>query len=273
MDTQSTADTLGPHLYGEDVHNTPALVYTWVGAAFFVLGVLLCFIPPDPQGPANAMLVGGSLVAGLGALFLIVGLVRLLPNRGASWHVHERGIRLARRNGERVIEFTNVDVLTLKVVRVFFHGVCTGEVTDATFQAQHNKVILKQVRRPTSAPGAGLDRPGALAQACDKVAELIAGRMADRLRRGEPIAWIKATHIHPDGLAVPRSGEDRIPWSEIENVAIEQGVFQLWRRGTHGPVFKAPAHLPNLFPGYRLIADRVQGNVDNDHIPPPVNGG
>ena len=164
-------------------HNTPAVVYTCLGAAFLVAGVLVCFIPPDPRGPRNAMLIGGLVVANFGALCLIIGVVRLVPNLGASWHLHEHGVRLVGRSGKRVLPYKDVDELTLKVVRVFFHGVCTGEVHDATFKSHGpaNKVFIKQVRRPSTISGADLDRPGELAKACDKVAELIANRMAARL--------------------------------------------------------------------------------------------
>src|SRR5262245_38304327 len=258
-------DELGPRLYGESVHITPALVYTWLGAAFLFVGVLVSFIPPEPRAPQHAMLIGGLAVAGFGAICLIIGLVRLLPNRGASWHVHEHGIRLVRRSGERVLLYKDVDVLTLKVVRVFFHGVCTGEVHDATFTTIQpaGKVRLKQVRRPSSTPGAGLDRPGELGQACDKVAELIASRMTAQLRRGEPIAWGKSIYIHPDGLALPSPAQDRISWGQIEHVAVEEGEFQLWRRGEPRPAIKVPTHLPNFLPGYRVILDRLDARTAN----------
>ncbi len=178
-DDSTTADDLGPCLFSESAHNTPAVVYTCLGAAFLVLGVLVCFVPPDPRGPRNAMLIGGLMVASFGALCLVIGLVRLVPNLGASWHLHERGVRLVRRSGERVLHYKDVDELALKVVRVFFHGVCTGEVHEATFNSHGsaNKIFIKQVRRPSTPLGADLHHPGELAQACDKVAELIAKRL------------------------------------------------------------------------------------------------
>src|SRR5262249_36107520 len=148
-DDSKMADGLGPCLFGESVYNTPAVVYSCLGAAFLVLGVLVCFMPPDPRGPRNAMLIGGLVVASFGAICLVIGLVRLVPNLGASWHLHEHGFRLVRRSGERVLQYKDVDELTLKVVRVFFHGVCTGEVHETTFKSHGSasKVFIKQVRR------------------------------------------------------------------------------------------------------------------------------
>src|SRR5262249_34815918 len=151
------------------------------------------------------------------------------------------------------------DELTLKVVRVFFHGVCTGEVHETTFKSHGtaSKVFIKQVRRPSTTSGAGLDRPGELEQACNKVAGLIASRMAARLLRGEPITWVKSVRIHPDGLEVesPEAIQGRIPWGQIERVGIDEGMFQLWRRGDSQPALKVPTHLPNFFSGHRLILD------------------
>jgi hypothetical protein len=276
-DDSTTTDDLGPRLYGESAHNTPAVFYTSLGAAFVLVGVLLCFVPADPREPDNPALVGGRLVAGLGALCLVTGLVRLVPNLGASWHLHERGVRLVRRSGERVLLDKDVEELTVKVVRVFFHGVCTGEVHEATFQSHGpaNKVFIKQVRRPSTTSGADLDRPGELAQACDKVAELIANRMAARLLRGEPIPWVKAMRIHPDGLDVesPAAMQGRIPWGQIEIVGIDEGMFQLWRRGDSQPALQVPTHLPNFFPGYRLILDRVKANAESAETTRRVQGG
>lgn len=255
------ADDLGPRLYGEATHNTPAITYTALGAAFVIVGGLASLIPPDPKAPPNAMLIGGLVVAGFGAICLVIGLVRLLPNLGTSWHVHEHGLRLVRRSGERVLRYEDVDELTLKEVRVFFHDVCTGVVSAATFRTPRpaGKLFLKQVRRPNSAAGAGLDRRGELAQACDKVAEMIARRLAARLQRGESIAWVQGIRICPDGLEIDSSSTppSQIPWSQLERVETEEGKFKLWRRGDDKPVLVVPVELPNFLPGFRLIVDRL----------------
>jgi hypothetical protein len=222
------------------------------------------------------MLIGGLIVATFGALCLVIGLVRLVPNLGGSWHLHEHGVRLVRRGGERVILYKNVEELTLKVVRVFFHGVCTGEVHDATFKSHGpaNKVFIKQVRRPSTTGGTDLDRPGELAQACDMVTGLIASRMGARLARGEPIPWIKAMCIHPDGLEVESPAiHGRIHWGQIDSVGMDDGQFQLRRRGDSQPALKVPTHLPNFFPGYQLILDRLKANTTSAETTRDVRGG
>jgi hypothetical protein len=264
-DTKAAA-VLGPRLYGETVHITPAVVYTSLGTVFMLLGVLLCFVPPDPKAPPNAMLIGGGVVAIFGAACLVIGLARLMPNLGSSWHLHQRGICLVRRSGEQMLAYKDVDELTLKVTRVFLHGVCTGEVYEATFQRHRpaNRISIKQVRRPSSISGSDLNRSGEVAQACDQVAELIASRMTARLDRGEPIPWVQATRIYPDGLDVESAAiQGRIKWSEIERVEIKEGKFQLWRRGDVPPAIEIPTHLPNFFPGYRLILNHSNANTDS----------
>src|SRR5262249_4778252 len=152
-----------------------------------------------------------------------------------------------RRSGERALLYKDVDVITVRVVRVFFHGVCTGEVHEATFKSHEpaDEVFIKQVRRPSTSSGDDLDRPGELAQACNKVAELIANQMAARLLRGEPVTWVKAVRIHPDGLEVesPATIQGRIPWGQIERVGIDEGTFQLWRRGDSQPALRVPTQL------------------------------
>lgn len=257
-----TASDLGRRLYGESVHITPAVIYTSLGAAFLLIGLLCFVVPPAPNAPKNAMLIAGLGVAGFGAICLVIGLVRLIPNLGASWHLHERGIRLVGRGGERVLRYDDIDVLTLKVVRVFLHGACTGEVHEATFEALDppRKVFLKQVRRPSSVSGSDLDLPGELTHACGTVAGRIANRMAERLQRRETVPWFKGLRLHPDGLEGESPGvlQGLTAWGDIERVAINEGTFQLWRRGDSQPALKTPTHVANFFPGYRLIQERVQ---------------
>ena len=56
----SSAD-LGPLLYGERVHNTPAVIYTVLGIAFVLIGLLCAFVqPPNPKGEGLGMLIPGS---------------------------------------------------------------------------------------------------------------------------------------------------------------------------------------------------------------------
>lgn len=260
-DDANTANEIGPRRYGESVHITPAVVYTSLGAAFLIFGLLACLVPPDPKAPPHALLVGGLIVASFGAICLVIGLVRLVPNLGASWHLHEQGVRVVRRGGQRVLAYKDVEELTHKVVRVFVHGVCTGEVHEATFKSSGaaKPVFIKQVRRPSTVSGGDLNRSGELAEACDKVAELIAARMSARLERGDSIAWVQSIRIYPDGLDVESSAaaQGRIPWNQIGRLGIDKGQFLLWRKGESQPALKVPAHLPNFLPGYRLILSRV----------------
>lgn len=253
---------LGRVLYEERRHITPAVVYTSLGSLFLVFGLLCTLVQVPPPGPPHAMLVMGLIVAAGGAICLVIGLVRLIPNIGASWHLHEHGVRLLQRNKARVFRYEDVDEITLKTVRVYFHDVCTGEVDDATFtpHAPGKKAVrIKQVRRPGTVSGSDLNQPGALAQACNKIAGLIANRMLTRIGRGEAIAWVRTMRLLPDGIEIDsRTGPDRIDWSQIDKVGIEQGFFQLWRRGDTRPILKLPTHLPNFFPGYRVILERTR---------------
>jgi hypothetical protein len=254
---------LGGVLYGERRHITPAVMYTGLGAAFLLVGLLCSFARLPPPAPPHGMRIVGLLVALGGALCLGIGLVRLIPNMGASWHLHERGIRLLQRGKERVLRYEEVDELTLKVVRVFFHDVCTGDVHEATFTGHgppRQAVHIKQVRRPRTVSGADLDQPGELAQACDTIAGLIARRMLARMGRGEAVAWVRSIRLLPDGLEIgsSRTGPLRIAWNQVDRVRMEQGNFYLWRRGETQPILQIPTHLPNLFPGYQVILDRMQ---------------
>lgn len=220
-------------------------------------GILCSFTPSLPPTPPHADLIMGSIVAAGGALCLVIGLVRLIPNLGASWHLHEQGIRVLQRGQERVLRDEEVDELTHKIWRVYFHGVCTGEVHDVAFKSHPpdgETIRIKQVRRPGTVSGADLDQPGELQQVCDKVAGLIAARMLATMARGEPVPWVRDLRLSTYGI---ETAAERIVWDQIENVAVEQGIFRLWRRGETQPLLSLPTDLPNFFPGYRVLLDRL----------------
>jgi len=261
---------LGRVLYGERRHITPAVVYTSLGSVFLIFGLLCSLVPVPPPGPPHAMLVMGLIVAAGGAFCLVVGLVRLIPNMGASWHLHEHGVRLLQRSKELVLRYEDVDEITFKTVRVYFHDVCTGEVDEATFTSHapgKQAVRIKQVRRPGTVSGSDLNQPGALAQACDKIAGLIANRMLTRIGRGESIAWVRSIRLRADGLEIEsRTGPERIEWSQIDKFGIEQGSFHLWRSGETRPFLKLPTHLPNFFPGYRVLLDRMRPGPSTETV-------
>lgn len=261
--TSGCAD-LGPLLYAERVHITPAVTYTALGFVFLVLGVLCSFLKdPNPNAPRHAFLVAGLGVALGGLVCLTIGLVRLLPNLNASWHLHQRGVRSVKRGREQVLRYADVDELTVKVVRVFHHDVCTGEVHEVTLRshaANQSTISFKQVRRPRSISGADLNEPSPVTQVCDQIAASIAGRMAARLRSGEPVSWVRGLHLRPEGLEFASSGmgTERIDWRQIDRVSMEEGAFRFWARGESAPVMKLPTHLPNFFPGYVLLLDRMK---------------
>jgi hypothetical protein len=95
---------------------------------------------------------------------------------------------------------------------------------------------------------------------CDKIASLIADRMAAKMARGEPVAWVRTIRLLAEGLEIEssRAMPERIAWNQIERVVVEQGVFHLWRRGVTRPTIKLPTHLPNFFPGYQVLLERMQ---------------
>lgn len=266
------ADDLGPCHYGESGRIPPAIVYTCCGVAFLMFGIFGTMLPPDPKVPPHTFLRAGLFMAGVGAVGLVIGLVRLVPNPGASWHLHEQGVRVVRRGDQRVLANQDVDEVSLNAVRVFVNGVCTGDVQVATFTSGRvgRPMVIKQVRRPSTISGVELDKSSELAEACNKVADLIAARMAAQLERGGSIAWVQSIRIHADGLDDESSAAvgARIPWNRIGRLTIEDGHFLLWRKGKSQSALSAPVHLPNFLPGYRLIQSRLHAMSEADGMTP-----
>src|SRR5262245_28367310 len=108
-------DDLGRLIYGEPVHITPAVTYTLLGCVFLTFGILCCFLEnAKAKGSQNVMLVLGGVAAIVGGLCLTSGLVRLIPNLGASWQLHEHGIKLTKGGNIRVLRYEDIDELTMK---------------------------------------------------------------------------------------------------------------------------------------------------------------
>jgi hypothetical protein len=213
------------------------------------------------------MLVAGLVIALGGLVCLTIGLVRLVPSLGASWHLHEQGVRSLRRGQELALSYDDVDELTVNVARVFFHGVCTGEVREVTLRSQvpdKPAIHFRQVRRPGRASETGHDEPDQVRRFCDRIAASIAGRMAARVERGEATPWVGGLRILSNGLELdlPLGGTDRMEWKEIERVGIENGEFRLWAYGGSEPLIKLPTRLPSFFPGYVLLSRHLKPRRD-----------
>lgn len=251
---------LGPVVYEERRHITPAITYTILGSVFLMTGLLCAFTPSKPPTPPLAFPITGGAVAVGGLLCLVIGLVRLIPNIGATWHLHERGVRVVQRGKESALRFDEVDVLTHNIVRVFFHDVCTGEVHEVTFQSnapEPRTIRIKQVRRPSSVSGADLNAPGDLAWASDQVAGVIATRMRAAMGNGKPAPWVRDVELHAGGIEI-LSKHERIAWDQVESVSVEDGIFKLWRLGKAKPALRIPTKSPNFFPGYRVLSETIE---------------
>ena len=235
-----------------------------LGAVFLIVGLLASLIKdPDPKAPPYAMLVIGLLVAVAGAGVLTFGLVRLLPNLGASWSLHERGIRFVKSGSARSLRYEEIGELTVKAVRLFVDGVCTGDVRAVTFRSDapgRPAIFVKQVRRPASLSGADLNSPSELESVCDRVSAQIADRMAKLLKRGETIDWGPKVRIHSDGLEIdsPRSGMIKIGWRQIGRQTVTNAVYRLSRSGDQKPALEMPTYVPNFFPGHLIVLRQIE---------------
>ena len=111
---------------------------------------------PRPQRPASRLPSDRPVRRFRRSRCLTIGLCAVLPNLGASWHLHQHGVRFVRRGHERVLRYEAIDELTVKVVRVFFHDVCTGEVHEVKLRSLapgRPSIYFKQVRRPSTVSG------------------------------------------------------------------------------------------------------------------------
>ncbi len=194
---------------------------------------------------AGAVAVGIGALLGLGAWWAL----------GTVFRCHENGVMRRTRRGALEVRYRDVNAFTYKAVRHFTNGVYTGTSLNLEF------VSLPQLGSERIAWGArsnGLDDE--LDKLRDHISKVIAMRMASELEEGKPVRWTPNLKLYPDGIEFRPPGmfgrkeAERVPFSEVENFALEQGYFHLWVRGRGKSVMREPVSEPNFFPGFLLLS-------------------
>ena len=261
------ADDLGPVVLEQKPKLQAADLALVLATLTLIPTVLIPFTADFRTG-----IVAGPLCAGLGLVFGVLGIIHILTNYHKASYLHEHGLRVREGKGWRVVRYRDVTEMTFRATRMFYNGVYTGtlqEIGLKTDEPGSKPLVFKHSYREKAGLATGYPDPTPLNHLCDVLTALIARRMADRLGRGESVAWTPAMRISNRGVeVVGRAGAaDEVEWDRIARVDVERGIFRLWEAGFEKPRVGVPVGGPNFFPGYALVLQRLQGKPETRAAP------
>ncbi len=96
------ADDLGPVILEQKAKPLTADLFLVVALFFLAATVLVDFLADFRGG-----VVPGPLCGGLGAMFALFGILYILSKAGKASHLHERGLSIGDRKGQRILRFTD----------------------------------------------------------------------------------------------------------------------------------------------------------------------
>ncbi len=165
--------------------------------------------------------------------------------------------------------------MTFRATRMYYNGAYTGtlqEIGLKTDEPGSKPLVFKHSHREKAGLATGYRDATPLNHLCDVLTGLIARRMAERLGRGESVAWTPAMQISKRGVAVvSRAGAvDEIGRDRIARVDVERGIFRLWEVGSEKPRVQVPVGGPNFFPGYAIVLQHLQGRPAAPAAPLPA---
>ena len=253
------ADDLGPVILEQKPKPLGADIFLAIALLFLIPTALMPFTADFRTG-----VVAGPLCAGLGAVFALLGIWVILANGRKGACLHENGLRVRQGRDWREMRYRDVTEMTFKATRMYYNGVYTGTLQEMglrTDEPGDKPVVFRHSYKEKTGLVTGYGEGTPLNRLCDVLTGLIARRMADRLGRGEAAAWGRGLWITPRGVEIPNRarGRDEVEWDRIARVDVERGVFRLWVEGDPKPRVQMPVAEPNFFPGYALVARRLQG--------------
>jgi len=242
---------LGRVIFERRATRNVILAWDLVGILALGVTVVLSIIFAEEKKSIGAGLACGA--AGV-AVSLLIGLVGLNFRRGA-FRCHEWGVFKSGLLGERSLRYADVAAFTYGATRVFVNGAYTGTNFVLKFEPAPASAA-SPIAYTASLPHADQE----LENLRDHIARVIATRMLQRLRAGEPVRWTAQLRFLPDeGIEYQASGLLGrkalvvIPNNEIATWNIEKGRFFMWAKGQKKPVIKESAASPNFFPGFFLV--------------------
>ena len=261
------ADDLGPVILEQKAKTAAADVLLVLAVVFLIITVLIDFLADFRGG-----VVAGPVCGGMAAACALAGIWHLLANAGKAAYLHERGLRITDRKGTRSVRFADVAEMAFKAIRHFHNGAYVGTSQEMSLRPDDpgaKPLVFRHTYREKTGLVSGYAEGTPLNRLCDVLTGLIARRMEVRVGRGESVLWTRSMHINNRGVEITAKGRgaEEAEWERIARVEVTAGIFRLWLEGEQKPRVQIPVAEPNFFPGYALVARRLEGPPA---APPPV---
>ncbi len=205
--------------------------------------------------PGALMLPAGGGTAGLGAVFLALGIGSLVAAAAAGWYrVRFHANAVVRRTlfGSRTLAFAEVEGLAYRAVAVYTQGAYAGTSVRMVLRSAPpaKKLVIKARAWGT---------PEDLERVRNGIATLIASRLAEEIEAGGEVEWAPSVWLSRDGLRfiakrLVGSGEERrVDYRQEPAFDIQGEVFRLFLPPEKKPVLKIPCGRENFYPGFLLF--------------------
>src|SRR4051794_9435868 len=248
MSSPDPTPDLGPVILERKASTTGGLVLLVFGTVLSAVGGLMAVL----EGPPLYNVV--TLIELVAAGVLLAGGLLLWQNVGRGAALHEQGLRHYHRGGQQVVLYRDVDELTFQSTRIFHHGSYVSTVHHLGLRPADSAVpplTFSHVYKERTGLITGYADPTAVQRLADAIAAAVAGRMADRLARGESVPWTPGLRLTGRGFEITEKGGgwESVAWDRVARVELEQGVCRLWVEGEAKPRAEVKAGATNFFPG------------------------
>ena len=167
---------------------------------------------------------------------------------------HERGVSMSGWGGDYALRFDAAATMKFRIVRIVVHGIPVATTFRLELEPQSGaeaRSIAFSGTLKKNDPDLDLLR--------DLAARAIAVRMSRALNADGRVAWTRHLAFQTEGIEyrpVGFFGRKRpvlLPYDEIANTAVADGMFSLSQRGRKRAVVCSKMSEPNFFPGYKLL--------------------
>ena len=264
------AGGLGPVVLEQKPKPLAADILLALALLFLVITVLIDFTADFHNG-----VVAGPLCGGIGIVFALGGAAYLFANAGKASYLHERGLRIADGRGERTLRYQDVAEMTFKAIRNFHNGAYVGtfqEIALRTAEPGAKPLVFRHTYKEKTGLVSGYTEGTPLNRLCNVLTGTIARRMAADLQRGESAPWTRSMQINNRGVEITdkKRGWEEVEWERIARVDVSAGIFRLWVEGEAKPRVQLPVAEPNFFPGYAVVAARLEAPAANSPARAPA---
>jgi hypothetical protein len=262
QDEEQLEEGLGRIIFQRDRGLSPTafVVLMVLGAVCLVVGLgVIALIAADPpqRDAATAVLVLGGVPLLVAGIMLGVGYF----NRVNIFRAHALGLSRHNWQGKRVLRYEEIGTFTWSATRVYVNGAYTG-----------TRMLLRATPLPDSPAEAVTYQTNVKGNDAelDNLRDHIAVVIADRLKRdlgaGRRVRWTDRIAFVSDGLEHRPSGlfssgeTELIPYEDVTNYDMQQGIFRVFVGGQNKPRFTVPVSTPNFFPCLHLLLGLTKRN-------------